>query len=893
MRHAPPRASRWLLDHALGQDDRSASIRGDLLEEFLARAAGDAAAARRWYRRQALTMAMRALVSRPLTWRQSARRGASPADALWIDLRLAARSLAKAPAFTAASIVTLALGLGAATAVWSVVAAVLVRPLPFTQPDRIMWMTEVGRDGGSMSIAWPDFVDWQARVGEFSDLAGVRPDGMNLVGLGEPERIQGRKVTWNFLRVLGVQPALGRGFAPADDRLGAARVLMLTDGFWRERFGADPGILGRTITLDGVPHEIIGVLPAGFRYNPVTDDRIYEPLGPFLDEASGFLDRGNHNGLSAIGRLKPGVTEAAARQRLEEVAAELTREYPRSNADTRVKLSRVTDVLVGDLGPTVRILFGAVIVLLLLAVVNVANLIVARNLSRQHEQALRAALGCGRWRLVRQLLAESAVMTSVGALLGLLTARGLLGLLAAFAPPGLPRLDEVRMDGVVWAFATVIAAVVALVLGVLPGLQASRVQGQQVLVRSPRGATATASVQRFRRALIVAEVALAMVLVIGAGLVTRSMLKLVRINPGFDPSGVVATRFIPSGDASTPAAVEAFRQRLRQIADDVVMRTRALPGVANAALTLSLPFEGSQWGSVFIVSGQPVPPRADLPSAAFVPVTSAYFDTMRIPVIAGRSFDGRETANSAPTAIVNQAFARRFWPGGIAIGQRVKQSWPEDPTPWREIVGVVGDVKLDGLEQSTPLQVYLPMTQEPSFSMALVARTERDPATVARAIASVVSGAAQDTPVFAVRTMDDLRRSETAGRRLSLFLLVGFGAVALILATIGLHGVVSHGVSERAREVGVRLALGATRGQVVSQFVRQGLATSTAGLVLGGLGTLGLARFARSLLFDVAPTDALTFGSATAMLLFVASVACYLPARRAARVDPTVTLRGE
>jgi putative ABC transport system permease protein len=675
---APPRLPAWLLDRILPQGVRGASIKGDLLEEMAVRArATSIGRARLWYWAQAIAIAVQAAIPRRDYHYEPTDRKASTMESVLADLKFAVRSLSKARGFTVTAVLTLALGIGASTAVFSVANAVLLRPLPFANPDRLMWISEVRKSGTPMSVAWPDYLDWREQSKSFEALAAIQRGIVNFTGTGEPERLDARFVTSGFFDILGVRPALGRTFRPDEDRLGAAPVVLISDALWRRRFDADPNVTGRTMTLGGVPNEIIGVMPAGFRYNLQTDDDVIGSLGQRATPESGLPDRGNHNGVSVIGRLRPGIDENAARRDLDRVAATLRQAYPNTNADTYAQIQSLEQRLVGPIATRIWVLFGAVALLLMLAVVNVANLMVARGLSRRHELSVRAALGGGRWRLVRQLLVESSLLASIGGAAGIVTSAGLIKLFVLTAPEDIPRLADIGMSPAVWLFAFALSAVAALVLGVVPAIQSSAIRGQQALIRAGRGDTAPASAHRLRRGLMTLEVALAIVLLTGAGLMTRTMYAVSTVDPGFDAGGVLTMRYSIAGARSTGAEQTAFNRRVANFGDEVLRTVRALPGVENAALALSLPIEGSQWNSVFIVSDQPVPARANLPISAFSPVSAGYFETLRMRVQSGRVFDGRDGVDAPRTVIVNESFARRFWPGGDAVGKRLKQGWPE------------------------------------------------------------------------------------------------------------------------------------------------------------------------------------------------------------------------
>jgi putative ABC transport system permease protein len=532
---------------------------------------------------------------------------------------------------------------------------------------------------------------------------------------------------------------------------------------------------------------------------------------------------------------------------------------------------------------------GAVGFLLLLACVNVANLLVARGAARQHELAIRSALGGSRWRIVKQLLVESTVLSLAGGLLSLAVAAWLVQTLIALAPEGIPRIDGVRLNRASLLFAFGASAICGLIFGAFPALQASGGRGLQLLGSAGR-ASGSVSRRRTRRLLMVVETALALILLAGCGLMARTMISLNAVDPGFRPDHLLTARVVLSGPHwNDPERRIAFFEAL-------LSRVGAVPGVSRAGLTLSLPIEGSNWGSVFTVRDKPVPARADLPSSAFVPVSAGYFETMGVTLRAGRTFDARDSAKAARVTIVNEAFARRMWPGEDPVGKQVKQGWPEDSgpgNPWREVVGVVGDVKLDGVDQDTPMQAFLPLAQAPSRSVAIVARTAGEPDALTRPVEAAVQDIEKELPVTRVMPMTRLMRDAVARQRLSTVILAVFAVVAIVLAAVGLYGVVAHSVTERTREIGVRMALGAEQSSVLRLFVVHGLATAAVGTIAGLAGAAALSRWLEDLLFGVQPTDPATFAAVAGLLLLVSVAACYLPARRAARVDPLVALRSE
>jgi len=878
----PPRLAEWLLRRLLPPGVRGESILGDLVEDW--RDAGETTAASLTYWRHALSLAARYALrrERPHPLDSVHRSERMFLDNFRADLRYAIRSYAKAPSFTLIILTTLALGIGASTAIFSMVNGILLQPLPLQDPDRLLYITEVNPRGALMTVSWPNYLDWRARSRSFDLLACSREEAYTLTGTERAQRLNGRHVTGNFFQVLGVSPAIGRGFTDDDDRPNTAALAILSDAYWRTKLGANPSVVGQTIKLDEVAHTIVGVMPRDFQYMRPYD--VFTSMGPSSGTGE-LLDRGNHNGFHALGRLKAGVTVESASSELRTIAAALEREYPNTNSGITVRVNRLADRLVEDVRLTLLALFGAVGFLLLIACVNVANLLVARGAARQHELAVRAALGGGRARLASQLLVESTLISVAGGALGVAVAAWLLRALVAAAPEGIPRIADVRLDGPTLLFALIAAALCGIVFGALPAFQASGVGGQHALVRG-RAAGFAARSHRLRRGLMVVETALALMLLAGAGLMMRTLHELTRVETGFKADHLLTTRFVLAGDQWT-------RDKRVVFFDDLQSRLRALPGVTNAAFAFSLPIDGSNWNSIFIVGDKPVPERAQLPSAAFTPVSAGYFETMEMRLVRGRVFDRTDSATSPKVTVINESLAKRLWPGEDAIGKRLKQGWPENPNPWREVVGIVADVKFNGVTADTPMQSYLPLAQEPARGVAIVARTQGDPAALGPALEGVVQQVNKELPLYEMRTMDDMFGDSIARQRLSMLVFVMFAAVALTLASVGLYGVVAHGVTERMHEIGVRIALGAEQHHVVGMVIRQGLSMALVGTAIGVVGALALSRWIQSLLFGVTATDPATLGAVIAVLLTVALVACSVPAWRATRVDPTNALRAE
>jgi putative ABC transport system permease protein len=870
----PPRAAGWLLRALLPRGRETDAIRGDLLEEFRRRAAlNGSRAAGRWFFREALSTVVQAHRYRHmLTF-----------DHLRQDLRFAWRSYHRAPSFTLLVVFTLALGIGASTAIFSIVNGVLLRPLPLRDPDRLLWINEANRRGDPISVSWMNYVDWRARAHGFDALAASRPATFNLTGAGDARRVAGRSVTSNFFTALGTQPAFGRGFTTDDDRAGAPGVAIISHELWQRQFNGDSGILGRTLMLSGAPYSVVGVLPAGFRYLRPYD--VFVALGPIAG-AEWLLDRGNHQGFVAVGRVRDHVTADAAVRELRVIETDIVREYAASASGLSILAEPLASRLVKPIKDTLLVLFGAVGILLVIACMNVAGLLLARGAARQHELAVRAALGGGRIRLATQLLVESTVLSIAGGALGVLLASGLLRALIAAAPDGTPRLDEVTLDGAAVAFAALAAVVCGIVFGSVPAFQASSVDGQQVVIRT-RSAGASAASHRLRRGLLAVEVALALVLLAGAGLMVRTLGRLTSVDLGFKTDHVLSARL------QMPETAPDDARRIATM-ESILSRVGAIPGVVTAAAGYSMPIEGSNWNSVFWPQDRPIPPSHDnIPSAAMIPISPTYFEALDARIVKGRAFSSADRAGGAPVAIVNETLASRIWPGQDPIGKRLKQGWPETESDQREVVGVVADMKFEGIIEGAAMQVYMPLAQRTASDFTLLVRTAGDPRSVASAVQAAVASVNRDMPLAGLGPMDIVLNESIARQRLARLVLGVFALVALALASIGLFGLVAHAVTERRHEVGVRLALGATRAAIVRMLVAGGVTTAAVGAVAGVALALALTKSLGGLLFGVEPFDPATFGAVVAVLLTVATLACAIPAYRASRVGITTALRAD
>ncbi|MDQ3816531.1 MAG: ABC transporter permease [Acidobacteriota bacterium] len=800
---------------------------------------------------------------------------------VWQDLRYGFRMLLKRPAFTFVIMLTLALGIGANTAIFSVVNAVLLRPLPYRDAERLVVVAEKMRDGQPVGVAYPNFLDFRERAQSFTEVAGFRHRPYNLVGVDKPVRLKGREVSWNFFSMLGVKPQLGRTFTADDDREGAERTVILSHATWQAQFGGDASVIGKAIALDGNSYTVIGVLPADFDF--FRPDNLFVPLSISISQVD--QERGNHGNLQMLARLKDGVSFQQASAEMDGLATQLGRAYPDTNSGESVLTYHLLDRYTSNIRGTLWVLLGAVGFVLLIACVNIANLLLVRAADRQKEIAIRFALGAGRWRIVRQLLSESVLLGLLGGLSGLLLGVWIMDGLLKLAPEGMPRLGQVKLDTSVLLFTLGISLLTGLLFGLLPSWQSARHDLHTTLKEGARSVAGTGG-EKLRRGLLVIEVGLSLVLLIGAGLMLRTFYQLTHVDPGFETDKLL-TMYL-----NLPHNVYD-KQRRWEFYDECLMRVKAIPGVRAATLTSSLPIDGSTWDSIFIAADKPVPPRTELPRAAWTPVSANYFQTMGIRLLKGRALTAADVDGKPTVTVINETMAARLWPGEDPIGKRVKQGWPEDQTPWREVVGVVADVKLNGVNQETPMQAYLPLAQEPSYTLAIVVRTNGNPLNMTDAVERTIHTVDKDLPLFDVRSMDQLMGEAIAQQRLVLVLLLGFAILALLLAAVGIYGVISYLVSQRTHEFGIRMALGAQTGEILRLVIGQGIKLTLAGVVLGLVGAFELTQLMKALLFGVGATDTLTFVAIPLLLTAIALLACYIPARRATKIDPMAALRDE
>jgi putative ABC transport system permease protein len=801
------------------------------------------------------------------------------------DLRYAARMQRKNPGFTIVAVIALALGIGANTAIFSVVNTVLLRALPYKDPDRLVMVWEDASKNGYPrdTPAAANFVDWRNQNTVFEGMAAIHDDSFNLTGAGDPERLDGRHVSANLFSLLGVEPQIGRTFTATEDQPGSNRVVLLSYALWQRRFGGDSGIVGKPLNLNGETYTVVGVMPARFQF-PSSDDQIWTPIAFTAEDAA---NRNRHY-LQVVARMKPGVTLEQAQTEMSTIAARLQQQYPESNTDVGAAVTSLHEHTVGDIKPALLILLGAVGLVLLIACANVANLLLARAAVRQKEIAVRVALGARRWRLIRQFLTESVLLATLGGVVGLGIAYGGLLLLRAFIPENIAQAKEISIDLKVLGFTFLVSAITGLIFGLAPALQAARFNQTETLKEGGRDSATGSSGKRIRGLLVMSEVAVSLVLLIGAGLLINSFLRLRNVDPGFRSDNLLTMKIV------LPDLKYDDLQKRTAFYTDLVQRVQGLPGVKSAAMTSNLPLY-RQGNSISVnIEGRPAPPPGQELIVVTRTITPAYLDTMSIPLLSGRQLNDQDTRTTQRVTLVSETMARRFWPNEDPVGKRIAVGRIRRPEDWVQVIGVVKDVRQFELTAEPKPQMYLTYRQFGFFAPEdLVVKTDVDAASMAAAVRNAVWEIDKDQPVSNIRTMEEILLDSIARQRFSMLLLAIFAAVALTLAAVGIYGVMSYSVAQRTHEIGIRMALGAQTGAVLKLAVGYGLKLVIAGVALGLIAAFALTRVMTTLLYGVTATDPATFTLISLLLICVAALASYIPARRATKVDPIIALRYE
>jgi len=806
--------------------------------------------------------------------------------ALLQDLRYGIRTLAKNPGFTIVAVLTLALGIGANTAIFSVVDAVLLRPLPYPQSERlfVVYQTLPQDPAQNTGVSYPNYLDWTQQNQAFDSIAAARGNSQALSGQGEPTYIESGSVTSNYFDVLRVKPMLGRTLQSSDDALDASPVVVMSETLWRARFGADPAIVGKTITLEQHGVTVAGIVPAYFHPSvPDSAAQLWVPLrqdGVFSDMHG---RRAGHY-LAVLGRLKPGVTAAQARSEMAALQDRLAEQYPNENKGWGIRIVSLQADMAGNVRAALLVLLGAVGFVFLIACANVASLQLARAASRRKEIAIRVALGAGRHRLLRQFLTESVLLSFIGGAVGLVLAYEALQGLIAWLPADLPRVSEIHVDARVLAFGLALSVLSGVIFGLAPAWHSSESRLAEAL-EGARGAGEERTSHRARNAFVIAETALAIVLLIGAGLLIRSFARLQQVNVGFNPAQLLTAQVgLPRAKYAKPEQWISFYQQTLE-------RMNALPGAQEAAVAVPLPLSDSYINLAFEIEGRPPRAKSESPTADFVAISPNYFHVLQVPLLRGREFRGADSESGPKVCVISSSVAQQLFPNDSALGQRILIGYPTNSS--REIVGIVGDVKDSDLSARQTAQIYVPFVQNPLWAADIAVRARGNPSSLGGALREQIRAIDSALPVAEVKPMEEAIGSSIAQPRFRTALLSLFGAAALLLAAIGIYGVLAYTVTQQTREIGIRMALGANPGRVLRLVLARGLRLAGAGTVIGVLAALLLTRLLGSLLFDVSATDPLTFAAVAGLLLAVALLACYVPARRAMRVDPMVALRYE
>ncbi len=816
-------------------------------------------------------------------------------ELVWHDLRYGARTLIKTPGFTLVAVFTLALGIGANTIIFSVVDRVLLRPLNYVNPDQLVMIWEQNlKKGWSRSHAsFANLLDYKDTA-ESVEIAGFTDTSFNLTGGEQPERVSGLRVSANLFSVLGVNPLLGRWFTPQEDKPGADRVLILSYGLWQRSFGGNPNLLNQTVHLNGQSYTVVGVMPPSFQFPPsfsvtvsaaeetIANANLWVPLTtdnvPLVRDIRIF---------KMIGRLKPGVTAQQAQEEINAIAKRLDKEYPDANAGIESHVIPLHEQVTGDVRRALYVLMGAVGLVLLMACANVANLLLAKATNRKREIAIRSALGANRFRLLRQLLIESALLGLLGGLLGLVVAIIGLKVLKGFVTVNIPQAKDLTFSSSALLFAFAVSLLTSLVFGLVPAIHASKSRIGESLKEGGRSSWDSSANNRLRSSIVIAQVTLAVVLLTASGLLIRSFVRLRHINPGFNPENLLTLEIeLPETSYSTGEQQRAFQQQLLQ-------RIQLIPGVVHASTVDYLPFSGNAFNSSFTIEGRPIPVVTERPRAFYRVISADYFSTMGISLQRGKQFNDGDSADAQGVAIINAAAARKYWPNEDPLGKRIKRGRPESANPWVSIVGIVGSAKQLALGEDTQPEIYLPYLQNTTRNLTLVARTAPDPQMVARAIRTELSAAEKGLPVSGMKLMDELISNSLAQPRFNVILLTVFAGFALILTALGVYGVVSYSVRLRTHDIGIRIAVGARPRDILRYVVGEALLLTLIGLAIGIVAAVAVTRMMRGLLYGISPTDALTLTTTSLLLLAMALIASYIPALRAMRIDPMVTLRYE
>ncbi|MCP9495921.1 MAG: ABC transporter permease [Pyrinomonadaceae bacterium MAG19_C2-C3] len=813
------------------------------------------------------------------------RRRMSMSEDFWQDLRYGLRMLVKNPGFTVVAVIALALGIGANSAIFSVVNTVLLRPLPYKDPDRLVMVWEDNTRSGFPrdTPAAANYVDWRDQNQVFEGMAAIADQSFNLTGIGEPERIEGKRVSANLFPLLGVEPQLGRAFLPEEDQPGGGRVVLLSHGLWQRRFGSDANITGKPLSLNGEIYTVVGVMSPDFQF-PSREDELWVPIAFTSQEAA---SRGRHY-LKVIARTKQGVTLQQAQAEMNTIAARLGQQYPDQNTDLGATVTSLHDHVVGDIKPALLILLGAVGLVLLIACANVANLLLARAAVRQKEIAVRIALGASRLRLIRQFLTESILLSVLGGVVGLLLSLWGVKLLKAFIPENISQVQSVTVDAKVLLFTLLVSLLTGLIFGLAPITQASNFNLNETLKEGGRDSATGSRGNRIRGLLVVTEVAISLILLIGAGLLINSFLRLRNVDTGFRADNLLTMRIV------LPTLKYPDQTRRTAFYTELVSRIENLPGVQTAAVTNWIPLVQQGDSQGISIEGRPDPGPGKNPVVVTRVVSPDYFSTMGIQLLQGRQFGDQDRVDSPRVIVVSQEMARRYWQGEDPLGKRIKTGGANSPNPWMEIVGVTKDVRQVKLDADPKPQMYVPYTQPVFFQPShLVVRTDVEPRSLAATVRKTVWEIDKDQPVSNISTMEDVLSESIARQRFSMLLLGIFAAVALVLAAVGIYGVMSYSITQRTHEIGIRMALGAQASDVLKLAIGGGLKLVFIGVAIGLALSFVLTRLMSSLLFGVTATDPLTFVAVSLSLIVVALAACFVPARRATKVDPLIALRYE